>query len=61
MGFPEHEILGRHFLTLIRPDYHEAATKFYGRQLVARVMDTYFEFPAVVKSGEVLCLDSTGS
>jgi len=56
MGYPEHEILGRHFLTLIRGDYRAAAEKFYGRQFVGRVLDTYFEFPAVVKSGEVLWL-----
>ena len=56
MGYPEHEILGRHFLTLVRDDHREAATKFYGRQFVARVVDTYFEFPAVRKSGEALWL-----
>ncbi len=51
LGYPEHEILGRHFLTLIRDDHREGATKFYGRQFVARVVDTYFEFPALVNSG----------
>lgn len=56
MGYPEHEILGRHFLTLIRDDHRKAAEKFYGRQFVARALDTYFEFPAVVHSGEVLWL-----
>src|SRR4051812_46711421 len=56
MGYPEHEILGRHFLTLIRADYHEAATKFYGRQFVAKVPHTYFEYPAVRKSGELIWL-----
>src|SRR5439155_5855482 len=33
-----------------------AAAKFYGRQLVARVLDTYFEFPALNKSGDVIWL-----
>jgi PAS domain S-box-containing protein len=56
MGYEEHEILGRHFSTLIRPDYQEAAAKFYGRQFIARVRDTYFEFPAVRKSGDVVWL-----
>jgi PAS domain S-box-containing protein len=56
MGYPEHEILGRHFLSLVRDDYREAATKFYDRQFVARVLDTYFEFPAIVKSGAVVWL-----
>ena len=56
MGYPEHEILGRHFLALVRDDYKDAATKFYGRQFVARVFDTYFEFPAVLKSGDEVWL-----
>ena len=56
MGYPEHEILGRHFLTLVRDDHREAATKFYGRQFVARVLDTYFEFPAVLKGGDGIWL-----
>jgi len=56
MGYPEHEIVGRHFLTLIRDDHRTAAEKFYGRQFVGRVRDTYFEFPAVVKSGEEIWL-----
>ena len=56
MGYAEHEILGRHFTTLIRPDYREEAAKFYGRQFMARVRDTYFEFPAVNKSGDVVWL-----
>jgi len=56
MGYAEHDVLGRHFTTLVREDYREAATKFYGRQFVARVPDTYFEFPALVKGGEVVWL-----
>lgn len=56
LGYPEHEILGRHFLTLIRDDHREAATKCYGRQFVARVVDTYCEFPAIVKSGSEVWL-----
>jgi PAS domain S-box-containing protein len=56
MGYAEHEILGRHFLTLVRDDHREAATKFYGRQFMARVLDTYFEFPAIIKSGAIVWL-----
>jgi len=56
MGYPGHDVLGRHFTTLVREDYREAAAKFYGRQFVARVPDTYFEFPAIVKSGEEIWL-----
>jgi PAS domain S-box-containing protein len=56
MGYAEHEILGRHFTSLIRPDFQEEAAKFYGRQFVARARDSYFEFPAVRKSGDIVWL-----
>ena len=47
----ERELIGRHFLSVIRPDYREAAAKFYGRQFVERLPDTYYEFPAVTDDG----------
>ena len=42
---------GRHFLTLIRPDYQERAQQFYERQRKECIPSTYFEFPAVAKDG----------
>jgi PAS domain S-box-containing protein len=56
MGYSEDEILGRHFLSLIRDDYRESAQRFYGRQLVSNTLDTYFEYPAVRKNGEAVWL-----
>ncbi len=56
LGYREDEILGRHFLTLIRDDHRQAAEKFYGRQLVSGTLNTYFEFPAIKKSGELVWL-----
>ncbi|MBZ5557877.1 MAG: PAS domain S-box protein [Acidobacteriia bacterium] len=54
MQYAERELLGRHFLTLVRPDYRAAAAALYTRQIQERVPNTYFEFPAVTKSGEVV-------
>ena len=51
MGLPEEEILGKSYLELIRPDHREAARAFYKRQLVERIPNTYFEFPAVSGDG----------
>jgi len=56
MGYAEDEILGRHFSTLIRDDYRESAARFYGRQFVSKTPDTYFEYPAVLKSGDAVWL-----
>jgi two-component system cell cycle sensor histidine kinase/response regulator CckA len=54
MQYAEHELIGRHFLSLIRPDYREAAGDFYQQQMIDRTPTTYFEFPAVAKTGETI-------
>jgi PAS domain S-box-containing protein len=42
MKYSEKELLGRHFLTLIRPDYQERAQQFYERQRLELIRSTYF-------------------
>src|SRR2546427_2570111 len=54
MKYSQDELLGRHFMTLIRPDYRDAAVELYTRQIVEHVPNTYFEFPSVTKDGDVL-------
>ena len=54
MKYTESELIGRHFLTLIRPDYVPAAKELYLRQMAERTPDTYFEFPAVAKDGAII-------
>jgi PAS domain S-box-containing protein len=51
MGYREEELLGKHYLELIRQDFRDTAQRFYQRQIVERVPSTYFEFPAVTKDG----------
>lgn len=51
MKYPAEELIGRRFIELIRPDRRAAAERFYGRQFVRRLADTYYEFPAVAKDG----------
>jgi two-component system sensor histidine kinase/response regulator len=50
-GYREDELIGRHYLELIDPDYREAAAHFYSRQFATRSPSTYFEFPMIAKSG----------
>ncbi len=50
-GYPEQELIGRHYLDLIDPDYREAAAHFYASQFRTRTPSTYFEFPMIAKSG----------
>jgi two-component system cell cycle sensor histidine kinase/response regulator CckA len=54
MKYSEEELIGRHFLTLIRPDFQERAAAFYDRQWKEAIASTYFEFPTVAKDGEIV-------
>ena len=54
MGYTEDELLGRHFLTLIRPDFRQEASRVYDAQLERGTPSTYFEFPAVKKDGQTI-------
>jgi PAS domain S-box-containing protein len=51
MGYREEELLGKHYLELVREDFRETAQRFYQRQLAERVPSTYLEFPAMTKDG----------
>jgi PAS domain S-box-containing protein len=51
LKYSEEELVGRHFLTLIRPDFRERARAFYERQRDEHIPSTYFEFPALAKDG----------
>jgi PAS domain S-box-containing protein len=52
MGYEEKELLGKHYLELIREDARAKAQQFYREQLSAQIPSTYYEFPAMTKRGE---------
>jgi PAS domain S-box-containing protein len=56
MKYTEQELLGRHYLTLIRPDHRDRAAEFYTRQREQYIRSTYFEFPAIARDGTELWL-----
>lgn len=53
-GYTEQELVGFRYIDLIRPDYLEKATKYYGRQFIKRIPSTYYEFPFLTKTGETV-------
>jgi two-component system, sensor histidine kinase and response regulator len=55
-GYTEEEVVGKHYLDLIHPDSKSHAMRFYGRQYVKRIPDTYYEYPVVTRNGEVVWL-----
>jgi two-component system cell cycle sensor histidine kinase/response regulator CckA len=54
MQYGDRELIGRHFLTLIHPDYQKAAGELYQRQMAEQRPTTYFEFPSVTKTGDTI-------
>jgi len=53
-GYEEKEIIGKHYPTLIRPDMRDEAMKFFGRQFVKRIQNTYSEYSILTKAGNEL-------
>ncbi|HEY5626370.1 MAG TPA: PAS domain S-box protein, partial [Nitrospira sp.] len=51
MGYQSDELIGMHYLDLIRQDIRGLAQQFYRKQLVERIPSTYFEFPGITKDG----------
>jgi signal transduction histidine kinase len=56
MKYTEAELVGRHFLDLVRDDFRARAADFYARQREQNIRSTYFELPAVAKDGTELWL-----
>lgn len=47
----EAEMLGRHYLEMITPDFRHRAKRFYDHQFVARQKNTYYEFTVLNAEG----------
>ena len=51
-GYSEEEITNKRYLDLIRSDHLKRAERFYTLQLLRKIPNTYYEFPAITKNGE---------
>ncbi len=56
LGYTTERVLGTHYLTFIRSDFHQAATDLYKRQKSGRIPTTYFEFPCLTVDGREVWL-----
>jgi PAS domain S-box-containing protein len=55
MGFKsEEEVLGRNYLELTTPEARHRLKRTYERQLIGKIKNTYFEFPAVTADGRII-------
>ncbi|MHB8203027.1 MAG: PAS domain S-box protein [Desulfomonilaceae bacterium] len=50
--YSQEELIGRNYLEFIPEEYRRDIRRFYGRQFVKKISDTYCEFPFVTKNGE---------
>src|SRR5437899_9612457 len=51
LKYSSEDLIGRRYLDLVRPDYRQAAERFYGRQFVKQTPSTYFELPVLAQDG----------
>ncbi|MEJ2717853.1 MAG: PAS domain S-box protein [Deltaproteobacteria bacterium] len=55
-GYAEKEVIGRHYLDLIVPEYRKGVERFYGLHFVKKIHDTYYEYPILTKEGTIVWL-----
>jgi len=55
-GYSEKEVLSMRFLEAIKPEYKKKVNKFYRKQLIKKIENTYFEFPIRIKDGSYIWL-----
>ncbi len=56
LGFSEEELVGRHYLSLVKEEAREATEKFYVRQLIKKIPNAYQEIPVITKDGREIWL-----
>lgn len=56
LGFSEEELVGRHYLSLVKQDFREATEKHYLRQLVKKIPNAYLDVPVIAKDGREIWL-----
>jgi diguanylate cyclase (GGDEF)-like protein/PAS domain S-box-containing protein len=55
-GYDEDEIIGKHFLDLVRSDMREDAAGFFRLQVKSGMKNTYSEYPVIKKDGREIWL-----
>ena len=51
LQYTERELFDRHYLEIVRPDLQRAVRRFYTRQLIKKIPNTYYETVALAKDG----------
>lgn len=59
LGYLVSEIIGQHFIRLIRPDFRTEVITFYQQMLDTGQDNTYIEFPVLTKTGQTVWIGQT--
>ncbi len=51
LGYKEEDVIGKHYSSFIRKDMRDETIRFFGRQFVKRIQNTYLEYPLLSKKG----------
>lgn len=51
VGWSRSDMMGKHYLAFIRPDFHKAISDFYRKQYEHNLPNTYLEYPVVARDG----------
>ncbi len=55
-GYEEKELVGKQYLDFVHPDEQNAVDRFFGRQFVKKLHNTYYEYPLRTKQGNKVWL-----
>ncbi len=59
IGYHTNDLIGKHFLAIVHPEYREQQKKFYLKQVSENIETTYYEFPIVAKNDETIWVGQT--
>ncbi len=59
LGYTPSEIIGQHFIRLIRPDFRTLVIDFYQQMLADGQDSSYVEFPVLTKAGQTVWIGQT--
>lgn len=57
LGYSQAEIIGRHFIEFVHPDWQQEVEAFYKKCRDERQMSSYLQFPVLTKTGELIWLE----
>ena len=58
-GISNEELTGKHFLSIVHPDYREQMINFFQNQINENIEVTYYEFPLIIKNHGLIWVAQT--